>query len=141
SIRQPASLCGVVGVKPTYGRVSRYGLIAFASSLDQIGPMTRDVRGAARVLEVMAAADPRDSTCSTHPVGCSESACERGLAGLRFGLPEEYCGEGLSPAIRANLERLIADLRCAGCEVSSVKLPHTHYGVATYYVLATAEAS
>jgi aspartyl-tRNA(Asn)/glutamyl-tRNA(Gln) amidotransferase subunit A len=141
SIRQPAALCGVVGVKPTYGRVSRYGLIAFASSLDQVGPMTRDVRSSARVLEIMAGADPKDSTASVSPVGRYEAACERGLSGLRFGLPEEYFAEGLDAPVRAAIERLVEELRARGCEIKPVKMPHTHYGVATYYVLATAEAS
>lgn len=141
SIRQPAAFCGVVGVKPTYGRVSRYGLIAFASSLDQIGPMTPDVRSAARVMEVISGRDARDSTCSTAGVGAYEAACDRGLAGLRFGLPSEYFQEGLDDSVRACLDRLIEELRRQGCSVSPVNMPHTHYGVATYYVLATAEAS
>jgi aspartyl-tRNA(Asn)/glutamyl-tRNA(Gln) amidotransferase subunit A len=141
SIRQPAALCGVVGVKPTYGRVSRYGLVAFASSLDQVGPMARDVRSAARVLEVIAGQDPKDSTSADVPVGAYEAACERGLANLRFGIPREYFGEGLDAATRATLEGLIERIRAAGCSVTPVSLPHTDYGVATYYVLANAEAS
>ena len=141
SIRQPASLCGVVGVKPTYGRVSRYGLIAFASSLDQIGPMTPDVRSSARCLEIMAGFDSRDSTTSSSAVGRYEEACGRGLTGLRFGLPQEYFEEGLDADVRAAIDRLVEALRSRGCEVRPVRMPHTHYGVATYYVLATAEAS
>lgn len=141
SIRQPAALCGVVGVKPTYGRVSRYGLVAFASSLDQVGPMARDVRSAARVLEVIAGHDPRDSTSAQVPVGAYEAACERGLSGLRFGIPSEYFGPGLDPATRAAVERVIEKIRAAGCAVRPVSLPHTDYGVATYYILANAEAS
>lgn len=141
SIRQPASFCGIVGVKPSYGRVSRYGLIAYASSFDQIGPMTRDVRSAARLLEVMAGDDPKDSTTSLSPVGRYESACEKPIAKMRFGLPEEYFGEGLDPKVRENIDELVEKVKRAGCEVKPVRLPHTHYGVATYYVLATAEAS
>src|SRR5690606_11002619 len=98
SIRQPAALCGVVGVKPSYGRVPRYGLVAFASSLDQVGPMARDVRSAARVLEVIAGHDPRDSTSADVPVGGYEAACARGLTNLSFGIPEEYFGPGLDRA-------------------------------------------
>ncbi len=141
SIRQPAGLCGVVGVKPTYGRVSRYGLIAFASSFDQVGPLAGDVRSAARLTEVIAGHDPRDSTSSEQPVGSYEAACERGLHGLRFGLPEEYLGDGLDPDVRESVERLVEEVKRLGCEVRPIKMPHTHYGVATYYVLATAEAS
>ena len=141
SIRQPAALCGVVGVKPSYGRVSRYGLIAFASSLDQVGPLARDVRGAARLLEVVAGHDPRDSTSADLPVGAYEAACDRDVRGLRLGLPAEYFGEGLDPRIRASVERAVATLEGLGCEVRPVELPHTRYGVATYYIVATAEAS
>lgn len=141
SIRQPAAFCGVVGVKPSYGRVSRYGLVAFASSLDQVGPLTRDVRSAARVLEVIAGSDPRDSTSADVPVGQYEAACDRGLANLTFGIPKEYFGPGLDRASAAALEGLIEKIRAAGCTVKPVSLPHTEYGIATYYVLATAEAS
>lgn len=141
SIRQPAALCGVVGVKPTFGRVSRYGLIAFASSLDQIGPMTPDVRSSARVLEVLAGADGRDSTVNPTPVGAYEAACDGGLSGLRFGLPAEYFQEGLDPKVRAVVDEAIERIRASGASVVPVELPHTRYGVATYYVLATAEAS
>lgn len=141
SIRQPAAFCGVVGVKPTYGRVSRYGLIAFASSLDQIGPMTPDVRSSARLLEIMSGDDPRDSTTATQPVGQYEKACDKPLKGLRFGLPEEYFAEGLDESIRVRLGEVVEKLKEQGCEVKPIRLPHTHYGVATYYVLATAEAS
>ncbi len=141
SIRQPAAFCGVVGVKPTYGRVSRYGLIAFASSLDQIGPFSKDVRSSARLLEVMAGDDPRDSTTSVAGVGAYEQACDRGIDGMRFGLPEEYFAEGLDPRIRERIDAIVEKLRQKGCEVKPIRLPHTHYGVATYYILATAEAS
>jgi len=141
SIRQPAALCGIVGVKPTYGRVSRYGLVAFASSLDQIGPMTVDVKSSARLLEVMAGHDPRDSTSSERPVGAYEAACEGPLSGLRVGLPVQYFAEGLAPEVGAALEKLERALADAGAELIPVDMPHTHYGVQTYYVLATAEAS
>jgi aspartyl-tRNA(Asn)/glutamyl-tRNA(Gln) amidotransferase subunit A len=141
SIRQPASLCGVVGLKPTFGRVSRYGLIAYASSLDQIGPMTRDVRSAARLLEVMAGFDVHDSTSSHEAVGRYEAACDEPARGLRVGLPREYFGPGLDADVRRVLEAGIEALRRAGAEIVDVSLPHTEYGIATYYVLATAEAS
>ncbi len=141
SIRQPAALCGVVGVKPTYGRVSRYGLVAFASSLDQVGPFARDVRSAARMLEVISGRDPLDSTCADVPVGEYEAACSRDVKGLRVGIPEEYFGEGLDPAIAASVKSAIAGLEKAGCSVKPVSLPHTKYGIATYYIVATAEAS
>lgn len=141
SIRQPAGLCGVVGVKPSYGRVSRYGLVAFASSLDQIGPFASDVRGAARLLGVIAGADPLDSTCADVPVPDYEAACERSPAGLRIGVPDEYFGPGLDPEIKHNVQEAITELEKAGCVVRPVSLPHTRYGVATYYILATAEAS
>lgn len=141
SIRQPAAFCGIVGVKPTYGRVSRYGLIAFASSLEQIGPMTTDVRSSARLMEVMAGDDPRDSTTATTAVGAYEKACEQPLRGMTFGLPEEYLAEGLDSDVREQIDLIVEKVRAHGCEVKPISLPHTHYGVATYYILATAEAS
>jgi aspartyl-tRNA(Asn)/glutamyl-tRNA(Gln) amidotransferase subunit A len=141
SIRQPAALCGVVGVKPTYGRVSRYGLVAFASSLDQVGPFARDVRSAARLLEVISGRDPLDSTSADLPVGQYEAACGRDVKGLRIGIPEEYFGEGLDEAVAASVKSAIAGLEKAGCSVQPVSLPHTKYGIATYYIVATAEAS
>ncbi|HEU4582254.1 MAG TPA: Asp-tRNA(Asn)/Glu-tRNA(Gln) amidotransferase subunit GatA [Polyangiaceae bacterium] len=141
SIRQPAGLCGVVGVKPTYGRVSRYGLLAFASSLDQVGPMARDVRGAARLLEVIAGADELDSTCARVPVGSYEQACERGVRGLRLGVPRQYFEAGLDPELERATRSAIQTLAGLGCEVSEVDMPHTKYGVSTYYLVATAEAS
>jgi aspartyl-tRNA(Asn)/glutamyl-tRNA(Gln) amidotransferase subunit A len=141
SIRQPAALCGVVGVKPTYGRVSRYGLVAFASSLDQVGPFARDVRSAARMLEVISGRDPLDSTSADVPVGDYEAACGREVRGLRIGIPEEYFGEGLDPAIAESVRSAIGELEKAGCSVKPVSLPHTKYGIATYYIVATAEAS
>jgi aspartyl-tRNA(Asn)/glutamyl-tRNA(Gln) amidotransferase subunit A len=141
SIRQPAAFTNVVGVKPTYGRVSRYGLVAFASSLDQVGPFAGDVRSAARVLEVIAGHDPRDATSLAAPVGQYESACDKSPRGLRIGVPEEYFAEGLDAEIAENVRTAIEQLRAAGCVVQPIKLPHTSYAVATYYVLATAEAS
>jgi aspartyl-tRNA(Asn)/glutamyl-tRNA(Gln) amidotransferase subunit A len=141
SIRQPASHTGTVGVKPTYGRVSRYGLIAFASSLDQIGPFATDVRGAARVLSVIAGHDARDSTSLATPVDAFEAACDRGVKGLRVGVPDEYFAEGLDPEVASSVRAAIDALRDAGCSVRPVKLPHTRFAVATYYVVATAEAS
>lgn len=141
SIRQPAALCGVVGIKPTYGRVSRYGLVAFASSLDQVGPFARDVRSAARLLEVISGADPHDSTSAPLPVGDYEAACSRDVKGLRIGVPEEYFGEGLDPEVEERVRGAIAKLEKLGCSVHPVKLPHTRYGIATYYIVATAEAS
>jgi aspartyl-tRNA(Asn)/glutamyl-tRNA(Gln) amidotransferase subunit A len=141
SIRQPAAFCGVVGVLPTYGRVSRYGLIAFASSLDRIGPFTHTVADAATMLEVLSGPDPMDSTASTQPVGSYTADLAKPVAGLRIGVPEEYFGEGLDPEIRAAIEKSLDDLRSAGCTIHKVSLPHTRYAVPTYYVIATAEAS
>jgi aspartyl-tRNA(Asn)/glutamyl-tRNA(Gln) amidotransferase subunit A len=141
SIRQPASLSGCVGVKPSYGRVSRYGLVAFASSLDQIGPFARDVRGAARLLEVIAGRDELDSTSASRKVGEYEAACSREIKGLRLGVPEEYFGEGLDPEVAKNIRDAIARLEREGVEVRPIAMPHTRYGIATYYIIATAEAS
>jgi aspartyl-tRNA(Asn)/glutamyl-tRNA(Gln) amidotransferase subunit A len=141
SIRQPAAFCGVVGVLPTYGRVSRYGLIAFASSLDRVGPFTRSVADAATMLEVLAGPDKMDATSSTQPVANYSAEAAKPVAGLRIGVPEEYFGEGLDPEIRAAIEKVLDDLRAAGCSIHKVSLPHTRYAVPTYYVIATAEAS
>jgi aspartyl-tRNA(Asn)/glutamyl-tRNA(Gln) amidotransferase subunit A len=141
SIRQPAALTGVVGLKPTYGRVSRYGLIAFASSLDQVGPFASDVRGAARLLEVIAGHDPRDATSVDLPVGDYEEACGRDVDGLRIGVPEEYFAAGVAPGADVTVRAAIRGLEGLGCEIVPVRLPHTRYAVATYYILATAEAS
>jgi aspartyl-tRNA(Asn)/glutamyl-tRNA(Gln) amidotransferase subunit A len=141
SIRQPAALTGVVGVKPTYGRVSRYGLIAFASSLDQIGPFANDVRGAARILSVIAGHDPLDATSLDAPVPGVERACEASVKGLRIGVPEEYFGAGIDPEVAASVRGAIALLEKDGLVVKPVKLAHTRFAVATYYVIATAEAS
>ena len=141
SVRQPAALTGVVGVKPTYGRVSRFGLIAFASSLDQIGPFASDVRGAARVLSVIAGKDERDMTCVAAPLADYEGACGKAVRGLRIGVPEEYFAKGLDAEVEASVRAAIARLEADGCIVKKVHLAHTKHAVATYYVLATAEAS
>jgi aspartyl-tRNA(Asn)/glutamyl-tRNA(Gln) amidotransferase subunit A len=141
SIRQPAAFCGVVGILPTYGRVSRYGLIAFASSLDRIGPFTRSVQDAATLLEVLAGPDPMDATASTQPVPPYTADLAKPAAGLRIGIPDEYFAAGLDPEIRSAIERSLDHLRSAGCTLHKVSLPHTRYAVPTYYVIATAEAS
>ncbi|HXP09102.1 MAG TPA: Asp-tRNA(Asn)/Glu-tRNA(Gln) amidotransferase subunit GatA [Acidobacteriaceae bacterium] len=141
SVRQPASFCGVVGLLPTYGRVSRYGLIAFASSLDRVGPLTRSVSDAATMLGVIAGHDPLDSTSAELPVPDYVSALEQPVKGLRVGVPAEYFGDGLDPEVRAAVESAIEGLREAGSVIQPVSLPHTSYAVPTYYLLATAEAS
>ena len=141
SIRQPASFCGVVGVLPTYGRVSRYGLIAFASSLDRIGPFAGNVRDAATMLSVIAGHDPNDATSSATPVPDYAAESDKPVEGLRIGVPKEYFGEGLDPEVRAAVEKGIEDLKAAGCTVKSISLPHTEYAIPTYYLVATAEAS
>ena len=141
SIRQPASFCGVVGLMPTYGRVSRYGLIAFASSLDHIGPLTRTVKDAAILLGVIAGRDPLDSTSADVPVPNYVADLVKPLSSLRIGVPKEYFGEGLDAEVRAAVEAGIAKLRSAGCEIAPISLPHTAYAIPTYYVIATAEAS
>ncbi len=141
SIRQPAAFCGVVGVLPTYGRVSRFGLIAFASSLDRVGPLTANVSDAATMLTVLAGRDPLDATSADRPVEDFSAALAKPIEGLRVGVPEEYFGEGLDPEIRAAIERSLDGLRAQGCELVKISLPHTRYAIPTYYVLATAEAS
>jgi len=141
SIRQPASFCGVVGVLPTYGRVSRYGLIAFASSLDRIGPFAANVRDAATVLGVIAGEDPMDATSSSEAVHDYTANLDAGVRGLRLGVPAEYFAEGLDPEVRQAVEAAIEQLRAAGAEIKPISLPHTRYAVPTYYVIATAEAS
>src|SRR5205823_9847783 len=141
SIRQPASFCGVVGMMPTYGRVSRYGLIAFASSLDHIGPLTKTVKDAAMVLGVIAGRDPMDSTSAEVPVPNYLEQIERPVRGLKLGVPKEYFGEGLDPEVRSAVEAAIQRLAKCGCEVVSISLPHTEYAIPTYYLVATAEAS
>ena len=141
SIRQPAAFCGVVGLLPTYGRVSRYGLIAFASSLDRVGPFTANVTDAATMLGVLAGKDPLDATSADRPVDDYVGALAKPVAGLRVGVPEEYFGDGLDEEIRAAIEKVLDGLKAAGCELVKVSLPHTKYGIPAYYVLATAEAS
>ena len=148
SIRQPAALCGIVGIKPTYGRVSRYGIVAFASSLDQIGPFARDVRDAATLLHAVAGRDERDSTSAPVPVPdellhlpASADEAASGLKGKRLGLPREYFVAGMDPDSRRRIEEAVAALEGAGATVEEVSLPHTDYGLATYYIVAPAEAS
>ena len=141
SIRQPASLCGVVGLKPTYGRVSRYGLLAFASSLDQIGPFTKDVADSAAMLQIIAGQDPLDSTTAAMPVPDYGSALTGDIKGMRLGVPREYFAEGLQPGVEAAVRSAIGALRDQGAEVVDVSLPSTSYALATYYVIAPAEAS
>jgi aspartyl-tRNA(Asn)/glutamyl-tRNA(Gln) amidotransferase subunit A len=141
SIRQPAAWCGVVGLKPTYGRVSRYGVVAFASSLDQVGPFGRTVEDAAVMLEAIAGFDPRDATSIDAPVPRYRDAVGRGAAGLRIGLPREYLPAELDGAVRAGLDRAAAALRDAGAELVEISLPHTELALATYYLIAPAEAA
>jgi aspartyl-tRNA(Asn)/glutamyl-tRNA(Gln) amidotransferase subunit A len=141
SIRQPASFCGVVGMKPTYGRVSRYGLVAFASSLDQIGPFANDVTGAALLLEALAGHDSRDSTSIDCPVPAYSQSVDQPLEGLRVGVVQEYLGEGTDDDVRSAVDTAIAVYRSQGAEIVDVSLPHTKYAVATYYLIACSEAS
>lgn len=141
SIRQPASYCGVVGLKPTYGRVSRYGLIAYASSLDCIGPFAHNAEDAARVLEVIAGFDEKDNTSSQTPVGNYVESVQNPKANIKIGVPEEFFGEGLDPEINKGIKGIISELESNGGELVPIQLPHTKYGIATYYILATAEAS
>jgi aspartyl-tRNA(Asn)/glutamyl-tRNA(Gln) amidotransferase subunit A len=141
SIRQPAALCGCVGFKPTYGRVSRYGLTAFASSLDQIGPLARDVHGAAAMLGVISGHDPRDST--SVPVAAPDycAALQKPVKGLKLGLPKEYMIGGLDAEVSGAVQAAVKQFESLGAETVEVSLPHTEYAVATYYIVATAEAS
>ena len=141
SVRQPAALCGIVGLKPTYGRVSRFGLIAFASSFDQVGPMGRTVRDCALLLRVLAGPDPRDMTCSRQPVPDYEGGLEAGLDGVRIGIPREYFGPGLEPEIRRSVEATLQRLPDLGAHVEEVSLPHTDLAIPAYYLVANAEAS
>ncbi len=141
SIRQPASFCGVVGLMPTYGRVSRYGLIAFASSLDRIGPLTKTVKDAAIVLRAIAGRDPMDATSAEVPVPDYVAQLEKPVRGLRLGVAKEYFGEGLDPEVKKAVEAAIQKLAQLGCEIVPVSLPHTEYAIPTYYIVATAEAS
>ncbi len=141
SIRQPASFCGIVGIKPTYGRVSRYGIVAFASSLDQAGPMTKTVADAALVLEAMSGRDPRDSTTSAQPVPQWEQKISKNLKGLKVGLPKEYFSDRLQPETRAAVDRAIEVVKKAGAETVEVSLPLTEMAVPIYYLVCTSEAS
>jgi aspartyl-tRNA(Asn)/glutamyl-tRNA(Gln) amidotransferase subunit A len=148
SIRQPAALCGIVGLRPTYGRVSRYGIVAFASSLDQVGPFARDVRDAAALLHAVAGRDERDATSAPLPVPAAlldlpaaDDEAAAALRGVRLGLPREYFGAGTEPGVAAAVRAAAADLAAAGAEIVDVSLPHTDYGLATYYIVAPAEAS
>ncbi len=148
SIRQPAALCGIVGLKPTYGRVSRYGIVAFASSLDQIGPFGRDVRDTALLMSVIAGRDERDSTSAPVPVPDyaaqlpeSDDEAAASLRGVRLGLPKQYFVKGMEPGVEARIREAVATLEAAGAELIDIDLPHTDYGLATYYIVAPAEAS
>ncbi len=141
SVRQPAAFCGLVGLKPTYGRVSRLGLVAFASSLDQVGPFAATVAGCARILGAIAGPDAGDSTSARAPVRDYVRACGLGVRGLRIGLPREYFGEGLDPEIDRCVRSAAAALEGEGAQVEEVSLPHTRYAIPTYYLIATAEAS
>jgi aspartyl-tRNA(Asn)/glutamyl-tRNA(Gln) amidotransferase subunit A len=141
SIRQPAAFCGIAGLKPTYGRVSRYGLVAFGSSLDQIAPCARSCAGIYELLRVMSGVDPNDSSSASEPPPVQNGALTAQDRPLRIGLPAEYFVEGLAPEIGAAVERAMDTLRAAGHEVVNVSLPHTRYAIPVYYILATAEAS
>jgi aspartyl-tRNA(Asn)/glutamyl-tRNA(Gln) amidotransferase subunit A len=141
SIRQPASFCGVVGLMPTYGRVSRYGLIAFASSLDHIGPLTKTVRDAAIVLRTIAGRDPMDSTSADVPVPDYVAELQKPVRGVKIGVAKEYLGEGLDSEVRKAVEAAIQKLASLGCQIVEISLPHTKYAIPTYYIVATAEAS
>jgi aspartyl-tRNA(Asn)/glutamyl-tRNA(Gln) amidotransferase subunit A len=141
SIRQPGSFCGVPGLMPSYGRVSRYGLVAFASSLDKIGPLATRVADAATVLSVIAGRDENDSTSAPVPVANYAAEIAKPVQGIRIGVPEDYFGEGLDAEVKANIESGIAQLERLGCKRVPLRMPHTDYAIATYYILATAEAS
>jgi len=141
SIRQPAAFCGVVGMKPTYGRVSRYGLIAFASSLDQIGPITKDVEDAALLMNIISGYDPLDSTSVNYPVADYRKALVNEIKGLKIGIPKEYFVEGIDNEVKKTIHEAIEKLKNLGAECKEVSLPHTQYAVAVYYIIATAEAS
>src|SRR5581483_8852028 len=141
SIRQPASYCGVAGLMPTYGRVSRYGLVAFASSLDKIGPFTTNVADAAAVLAIIAGHDPNDSTSANVPVDDYSKAIEKPIQGMRIGVPQDYFGAGLDPEVKEKVEAAIAALERMGCTRIPLQMPHTDYAIAAYYIIATAEAS
>jgi aspartyl-tRNA(Asn)/glutamyl-tRNA(Gln) amidotransferase subunit A len=141
SIRQPAALCGVVGLKPTYGRVSRFGLVAFASSLDQAGPLTKTVGDASIIMNAIAGPDPQDSTCLNQPVPDYTADLGHDLRGIRLGLPKEYMIEGIDRQVRTAIETAVAHFHSLGAEIIDVSLPHTEYAIAAYYLIASAEAS
>ena len=141
SIRQPASFCGVMGLKPTYGRVSRYGLVAFASSLDQIGPFARTVEDLALLFQTIAGFDPKDSTSAQVDVVNYAQAARKGVRGVRVGVAPEFLGEGVNPEVRKAFDEAVAQLRKLGAEIVQVSMPHTEYAIPTYYIVATAEAS
>jgi aspartyl-tRNA(Asn)/glutamyl-tRNA(Gln) amidotransferase subunit A len=141
SIRQPAALSGVVGFKPTYGRVSRFGVVAFASSLDQVGPLTKTVRDSALLMNALAGHDPQDTTSLNEPVPDYAGALGRDLRGVRLGLPREYMREGIDPQVKAAVDAAVKQLAALGAELSEVSLPHTEHAIAVYYIIATAEAS
>jgi aspartyl-tRNA(Asn)/glutamyl-tRNA(Gln) amidotransferase subunit A len=141
SIREPASFCGVVGVKPTYSRVSRYGVIAYASSLDQVGPFAKTVRDAAIILRDLAGHDPHDSTCSARPVPDYEAALTGDIKGMRVGVPKEFFVEGIAPEVEESVRAALKSYESMGAELVEISLPHTSYAVGAYYIVATAEAS
>ena len=141
SIRQPASFCGVVGLKPTYGRVSRYGIVAYASSLDQVGPLARDVTDAANVLNVISGLDEMDSTSSPSPVPDFTKALREDVKGLKIGLPKEYFTDGMDPEVEKAVKDAIEQYRSLGAEIVEISLPHTKYAISTYYLIAPAEAA
>jgi aspartyl-tRNA(Asn)/glutamyl-tRNA(Gln) amidotransferase subunit A len=141
SIRQPAALCGCVGVKPTYGRVSRYGLVAFASSLDQIGPLTKDVRDAALIMNVISGVDPCDSTTLDEPVPDYTAGLDKGVKDLTLGLPKEYFIKGVEPQVEQAVRAAVARYEKLGAKIVDISLPHTEYALSTYYIIAPAEAS
>ena len=141
SVRQPAALCGIVGMKPTYGRISRYGLVAYASSLDQIGPFATDVQGAAALLEAISGHDPRDSTSVRQPVPAFSKSFDQPLAGLRIGVPVEHFAEGLDSEIERAVRNALAVYQSLGAQLKDIHLPHSRYAIATYYLVATSEAS
>ena len=138
SIRQPAAFCGITGAKPTYGRVSRYGLVAFGSSLDQIGPLSRDVRDNALLLQVISGHDSRDSTSANLDVPDYLASLEGSIEGLKIGIPKEYFVDGMSPDVAAATDAAIETLRSLGAEIRQISMPHTQYAVAVYYIIATA---
>jgi aspartyl-tRNA(Asn)/glutamyl-tRNA(Gln) amidotransferase subunit A len=141
SIRQPGSFCGIPAMMGSYGRVSRYGLTAFASSLDRIGPFANSVRDVAAILQVIAGRDPHDSTSTTAPVPAYTAEIEKPVKGLRLGIPKDYFGEGMDKSVRKKIEAGIEVYKKLGCELIEIRMPHTDYAIATYYIIATAEAS